>query len=55
MYMYTHACVSVCVCVYQVILPQFDPEKTEVHLIILTTENGHNSGRWRTHSRHILG
>ena len=35
----------------QEILPRFDPEKTEVHLIILTMEGGHNSGRWRTHSR----
>jgi hypothetical protein len=30
----------------QVILPDFDPEVTEVHLIILTVEGGHNSGRY---------
>jgi len=32
-----------------VILPDFDPEVTEVHLIILTVDGGHNSGRAYVH------
>ena len=28
-----------------ILIPRFDPENTEVHLIILTVEGGHNSGR----------
>jgi len=33
-----------------IMLPCIDPEKTEVHLIILTVEGGHNSGRSRKHA-----